>query len=64
MENLNLIVEALVFAAGRVVGAEEIRDCVARISGEAGPTDDEINSSVTALNLEYEAANRAFRINL
>ncbi len=64
MYNLKLTVEALVFAAGRVVSAEEIRDCVARISGTVGPSDEEIETSVEALNGDYESSKRAFRINL
>lgn len=64
MDNLNLVIEALVFAAGRVLSAEEIRDCVASISGAEGPSDDEITESVAALNEEYESTERALRINL
>ncbi|MFC2085854.1 SMC-Scp complex subunit ScpB [Bacteroidota bacterium] len=63
MDNLNLIVEALVFASGRVVSAEEIRDSLTRLSGEPGPTDSEIDACVTVLNSEYDASSRAFRIN-
>jgi segregation and condensation protein B len=62
MQNLNLIVEAIVFAAGRVVSADEIRECIATVTDEDGPSDQEIADSIEALNRVYESAGLSLRI--
>ena len=62
MENLSRVIEALVFAAGHVVSAEEIRESISEIAG-AGPSDSDISRVVEALNESYEETGRAFRIN-
>ena len=62
MENLNQIIEALAFAAGRIISSDEIRESLSAITGKKGPSDAEIAAAVKALNNSYEETGRAFRI--
>ena len=64
MTNLNRIIEALVFTAGRVISADEIRETFVTAAGQedAGPSDSEIAVAVEQVNADYESTGRPFRI--
>jgi segregation and condensation protein B len=64
MTDLNQIIEALVFTAGRVISADEIRETFATATDQedAGPSDDEIAGSIEEINADYESTGRPFRI--
>lgn len=59
---LERIAEALIYASGEPVAAEDIARTVADVSGVAGPTAEEIDRAVDRLNARYEDAESALRI--
>lgn len=61
-EELTRAVEALIFAADEPIFADEIAAVVAEITAEAPPSIDAVEAAVDALNVQYEAAGRALRI--
>lgn len=62
MENLSQIVEALVFTAGSVLGADDIREVVGAVTGDPGPSDEEIDEAVQLVNDRYAGVGLAIRI--
>ncbi len=63
MESLAQILEGIVFAAGRLVAADEIREAIRVASGDEGVSDEEIKQAVSALNERYVDSGSALRIN-
>lgn len=62
MDTLAQIIEGIVFAAGRLVAADEIREAIRITDGEEQVSDDDISAAVKSLNERYEAGDGAFRI--
>ena len=54
MQNLPQIIEALVFASGRVVAADEIREAVTQVTGEKPPADSAISVLSTVSGYDGE----------
>jgi len=61
-EYLTRVIEALIFAAGRTVGADEIRESFESQSDNKGPSDETVKAAVASLNASYEETGRSFRV--
>jgi segregation and condensation protein B len=62
MESLTQVIEGIVFAAGRLVAADEVREAIRLVSGDEAVSDDDIANAVSELNERYEASGSALRI--
>lgn len=62
MESLTQIIEGIVFAAGRLVAGDEIREAIRTASGEENVSDEEMAAAVEELNEQYERHGSAIRI--
>lgn len=62
MESLTLVIEGILFAAGRLVAADEIRETIRAVTGVDSVPDDELANAVEELNDRYEEQGSAVRI--
>jgi len=62
MESLTLVIEGILFAAGRLVAADEIRETIRAVAGVDSVPDDELAKAVEELNARYEEKGSAIRI--
>jgi segregation and condensation protein B len=62
MESLTLVIEGILFAAGRLVAADEIRETIRAVAGVDSVPDDELAKAVEELNAGYEVQGTAIRI--
>lgn len=62
MESLAQVIEGIVFAAGRLVAADEIREAIRTTSGEDSVSDEEMAASIQQLNNRYDESGSALRI--
>ena len=62
VRRLEQVVEALVFAAESPVKAGQITDVYAEVTGTAPPDEEAVAAAVDHINEQYEAADRALRI--
>ena len=62
MQSLTQVIEGIVFAAGRLVAADEIREAIRATSGDEDVSDHEMAKSVEELNARYEEQGSAIRI--